>query len=170
MAALLFLASLPFAISSPLLVERASASAVCTNYNLTYKLTSIAAPVQGPGTIPSGSQLFKISVDDSSNGYKQTINGFGAAVTDATVVTFNSLSSNSLSTLLSTLVTSSGANFNLMRHTIGSSDMTADGGAYSYDDTANNAPDTSLSKFALGTNGTAMAVSRSFSFTCSQRR
>ncbi|CAK4034401.1 glucan endo-1,6-glucosidase [Lecanosticta acicola] len=144
-----------FAAGVPVLVERSAASAICTNWNMSYKLTAITAPTRGFSAVPAGGQEWNINIDDSSAGHKQAITGFGAAVTDATVSTFNSLSSSTLSKLLGTLVTPSGANFNLMRHTIGSSDLTPDGAAYSYDDSS--APDTSLSKFALGSKGTAMA-------------
>lgn len=146
-------------------VKRASASATCTNWNGTYNLTSITAPVQGNGSPASGASIVNLSIDDSSAGYKQTINGFGAAVTDATVITFNTLSSSTLSTLLNTLVTSSGANFGLMRHTIGASDLSPNNpSAYTYDDNGNgngnytgDVPDPNLTNFTLGSAGTAMA-------------
>lgn len=132
----------------------AAASAYCTNYNLTYKLTSITAPVQGSGS--STLQTYNIAIDDKAN-YKQTVDGFGAAVTDATVTTFNSLSSTSLTNLLNSLMTGSGANFSMMRHTIGASDLSSDA-VYTYDDNGNNgSPDTNLQNFTLTSNGTAMA-------------
>lgn len=132
----------------------AAASAYCTNYNLTYKLTSITAPVQGTGS--STLKTYNISIDDKAN-YKQTVDGFGAAVTDATVTTFNSLSGTSLTNLLNSLITGSGANFSMMRHTIGASDLSSNA-VYTYDDNGNNgSPDTNLQNFTLTSNGTAMA-------------
>ena len=132
----------------------ASASAYCSNSAGNYKLSSISAPVQGAGD-PGSSSTWKLSVDDSSSGHKQTIVGFGAAVTDATVTSFNTLSSSNLQALLNDLMTSSGANFNLMRHTIGASDLSGDP-AYTYDDNGGSA-DPSLSGFNLGDRGTSMA-------------
>ncbi|KAJ5220222.1 Endo-1-6-beta-D-glucanase neg1 [Penicillium chermesinum] len=131
-----------------------SASAYSSNSAGNYKLSSISAPVQGAGS-PGSSSTWKLTVDDSSNGHKQTIVGFGAAVTDATVTSFNTLSSSDLQSLLNDLVTSSGADFSLFRHTIASSDLSGDP-AYTYDDNGGS-PDTSLASFGLGDRGTAMA-------------
>lgn len=103
----------------------------------------------------NGLSTWSLSVDDTSSGHKQKITGFGAAVTDATVSTFSSLSDDGLSMLLDTLLTSSGADFGLIRHTIASSDLTGDP-AYSYDDNGGNA-DPGLAGFNLGDRGTAMA-------------
>lgn len=129
-------------------------AAYASNSDGSYSLTSITAPVQGAGS-PGSESTWKLSIDDTSSGYKQTITGFGAAVTDATVTSFNTLSSSELSQLLNVLMTSTGADFSLMRHTIGSSDLSGDP-AYTYDDNG-GAVDTSLSGFNLGDRGTAMA-------------
>ncbi|KAJ5111506.1 Endo-1-6-beta-D-glucanase neg1 [Penicillium argentinense] len=51
----------------------------------------ISPPVQRGGSSVSES-TWKISIDDTNCGHKQTIVGFGAAVTDATVTSFNTLS------------------------------------------------------------------------------
>lgn len=153
-SALTFLSLVALSSASP--QKRAtSASAYCSNSDGTYKLSSIEAPVQGTGS-PGSESTWKLTVDDTSSGHKQTIVGFGAAVTDATVTSFNTLSSSNLDDLLNTLMTSSGADFSLMRHTIGSSDLSGDP-AYTYDDNSNNV-DTSLSGFNLGDRGTAMAT------------
>ena len=133
----------------------ASASAYCSNSGGNYKLSSIAAPVQGSGN-PGSESTWKLSIDDTSSGHKQTIVGFGAAVTDATVSSFNTLSSSTLQQLLNELMTGAGAGFALMRHTIGASDLSGDP-AYTYDDNGNKA-DPSLSGFNLGDRGTAMAT------------
>ncbi|CAI7665691.1 unnamed protein product [Penicillium glandicola] len=132
-----------------------TATAYCSNSNGTYKLSSIAAPVQGTSS-PGSESTWKLNIDDTSSGYKQTIVGFGAAVTDATVASFNTLSNSTLQQLLNELMTSAGAGFALMRHTIGASDLSGDP-AYTYDDNGNIA-DPSLSSFDLGDRGTAMAT------------
>ena len=129
-------------------------AAYCSNSDLSYKLSSIDAPVQGAGS-PGSTSTWALSIDDTSSGHKQSITGFGAAVTDATVSVFDSLSSSSLSSLLNDLLTGSGASFSLFRHTIGASDLSADP-AYSYDDNGGNA-DTSLANFNLGDRGNSMA-------------
>lgn len=129
-------------------------AAYCSNSDGSYALSSITAPVQGSGS-PGSESTWALSIDDTSSGHKQTITGFGAAVTDATVTAFNTLSSSTLSNLLNTLMTSAGADFGLMRHTIGASDLSADP-VYTYDDNGGSV-DTSLSGFNLGDRGNAMA-------------
>ncbi|RAO72515.1 uncharacterized protein BHQ10_008527 [Talaromyces amestolkiae] len=129
-------------------------AAYASNSDGSYALTSITAPVQGAGS-PGSESTWKLTIDDTSSGYKQTITGFGAAVTDATVTSFNTLSSTELNQLLNVLMTSTGADFSLVRHTIGASDLSGDP-AYTYDDNG-GAVDTSMSGFNLGDRGTAMA-------------
>ncbi|KAJ4391022.1 Endo-1,6-beta-D-glucanase neg1 [Gnomoniopsis smithogilvyi] len=140
--------------ASPVEQRDGTAASYCSSSDGTYALTSFDAPVSGTGDA-SNLSTWQLSVDDTSSGYKQKITGFGAAVTDATVAVFNSLSDDKLSELLDTLLTSSGADFGLLRHTIGSSDLSADP-AYSYDDNGGNV-DTSGSGFNLGDRGYAMA-------------
>jgi glucosylceramidase len=118
-------------------------------------LSAYNAPVKGKGSPPSGASTWQLSIDDTSSGYKQTVEGFGAAVTDATVAVFNQLPAAKLTELLNQLMTPAGANFAMMRHTIASSDLSADP-SYSYDDNGGKV-DTSLSNFNLGDRGTAMA-------------
>ncbi|KAJ5199326.1 Glycoside hydrolase family 30 [Penicillium cf. griseofulvum] len=156
----MFLSLLPLFILSVLSEaspgKRATtASAHCSNSDGSYKLSSIAAPVQGSGS-PSSESTWKLSIDDTSSGHKQTIVGFGAAVTDATVTSFNTLPISMLQQLLNELMTGAGAGFTLMRHTIGASDLSGDP-SYTYDDNGNNA-DPSLSGFNLGDRGNAMAT------------
>lgn len=143
------------ASATPNLRPRTGAVSYCSSSDGVYKLSSFDAPVSGTGD-SGGISTWALSIDDTSSGYKQKITGFGAAVTDATVAVFNALSDTDKSTLLSTLVTSSGADFSLLRHTIAASDLSADPD-YSYDDNSGNA-DTSLSGFNLGDRGTAMAA------------
>ncbi|KAJ4418764.1 Endo-1,6-beta-D-glucanase neg1 [Gnomoniopsis sp. IMI 355080] len=132
-----------------------TSSSYCSSSDGTYALTAFDAPVSGSGNA-DGLSTWQLSVDDTATGHKQTITGFGAAVTDATVAVFNNLSDATLSELLDKLMTSSGADFGLLRHTIGASDLSADP-AYSYDDNGGNV-DTSLSGFSLGDRGTKMAA------------
>ncbi|KAK4236145.1 hypothetical protein C8A03DRAFT_17179 [Achaetomium macrosporum] len=149
----LALLTVPAALGATL-NARASPQAYASNKDGTYKLTPVAAPVRGTGN-PGGASTWKLSINDQSSGYKQTINGFGASVTDATVAVFNKLPADKLTSLLNQLMTDAGANFKLMRHTIASSDLSADP-SYSYDDNGGKV-DTSLSGFNLGDRGTAMA-------------
>lgn len=145
------------AAAIPPIKPRASgttAAAYCSSSDSAYQLAPFDAPVSGAGDA-NGLSAWSLEVDDQSSGYKQTIKGFGAAVTDATVSVFNELADDDLATLLDTLLTSSGADFGLFRHTIGSSDLTGDP-AYTYDDN-NGEADTELIGFALGDRGTAMA-------------
>ncbi|KAF2217435.1 glycoside hydrolase family 30 protein [Cercospora zeae-maydis SCOH1-5] len=143
--------------ASTLQTRQSAASAICSNYNGTYRLTRLTAPARGSGSPPAGATLWNLSLNDTSAAYRQSVTGFGAAITDATVVNWNKLSSNQQTSLMNVLMTSgpaNSANFSLMRHTIGSSDLSAT--AYTYDDN-NGSPDPQLTKFALGPNGTAMA-------------
>ncbi|KAK8063151.1 glucan endo-1-6-glucosidase BGN16.3 [Apiospora saccharicola] len=122
-----------------------------------YKLSAFDAPVKGAGSPPpSGASTWKLSVDDTPAGRRQQITGFGAAVTDATVSVINALSGADRAKLLRELMTSEGADFALLRHTIGASDLSALP-AYTYDDTDGNVEDKTLSKFGLGDRGNAMA-------------
>jgi glucosylceramidase len=132
-----------------------AASAYCSNSDGNYKLSPIAPPVQGSGS-PGSESTWKLSIDDTPSGHKQTIVGFGAAVTDATVTSFNTLSSSTLQQLLNELMTGAGAGFALLRHTIGASDLSGDP-SYTYDDNGNSA-DPSLSSFNQGDRGNAMAT------------
>jgi O-glycosyl hydrolase len=137
------------------LKARAGATSTTSSYDGNTKLQANAAPVQGAGNA-NGESPWSLSIDDTSSGYKQKITGFGAAVTDSTVTTFNTLSSDTLSQLLNDLMTPSGANFAFMRHTIGASDLSGNP-VYTYDDNGGNA-DPNLSGFGLGDRGTAMAA------------
>ncbi len=141
-------------LTAPVALAATTPAAFASSSDGTYKLSSFAAPVRGAGS-PGSNSTWKLSIDDTASGHKQTIRGFGAAVTDSTVTVFNKLPAAQLSQLLSQLMTDQGANFAVMRHTIASSDLSGDP-AYSYDD-GNGSPDTSLSNFNLGDRGNAMA-------------
>ncbi|KAI1637776.1 putative beta-1,6-glucanase Neg1 [Biscogniauxia mediterranea] len=143
------------ALSAPpgLKTRQNSAQAFASSSDLTYKLSEIDAPVMGTGT-PSGS-TWNLTIDDTSSGHKQTIDGFGGTVTDATVTVINALPADTRSKLLRELLTSDGANFKLLRHNIGASDLSAPP-AYTYDDN-NGEADSDLSGFGLGDRGEALA-------------
>ena len=132
------------------------AAAYCSDESGNYKLSPITAPVMVKNSSSVGwnssstqasnsSSTWKLTINDTPSGYKQKITGFGAEITDATVESFNTLSSDQLESLLNTM----------FRHTIGASDLSADP-AYTYDDN-NGKADPSLSSFGLGDRGTAMA-------------
>lgn len=144
----------PLALASTLKCRITSPQAYASSSDGSLKLSPYNAPVPGSGS-PNGASTWKLSIDDTASGHKQTIDGFGAAVTDATVAVFNQLPSAKLTELLNQLMTPAGANFAMMRHTIASSDLSADP-SYSYDDNGGRV-DTSLSSFNLGDRGTAMA-------------
>ncbi|KAI0476058.1 glycoside hydrolase family 30 protein [Xylariaceae sp. FL0804] len=137
-------------------VRRASAQAFASSSDLTYALTEVDAPVSGAGT--GGDSTWSLTVDDTDAGERQTIVGFGGAVTDATVTVLNALPSDQRSALIGLLLTTddaAGAGFGLLRHSIAASDLSAPP-AYTYDDNGGSA-DPDLGGFALGDRGTAMA-------------
>ncbi|KAK3180076.1 hypothetical protein K4F52_008568 [Lecanicillium sp. MT-2017a] len=131
--------------------RRASAQAWTSSADGRYKLSSYDAPVVGGGN--PGLDNWKFTIRESA--LKQEIKGFGACVTDGTVTAFNRLSDGQRSQLLREITTDAGINFNLMRHTIASSDLSGDP-AYTYDDNGGN-PDPNMNGFNLGGRGNAMA-------------
>ncbi|KAK6079461.1 Endo-1,6-beta-D-glucanase BGN16.3 [Seiridium cupressi] len=143
------------AVRGSVLKCRASASAYVSSSDRTYNLSQWDAPVSGAGT-PGDSSTWKLNVDDSSSGHKQVVTGFGAAVTDATVAVINALPTVLRIQLLNELMTSAGADFSLLRHTVASSDLSADP-VYTYDDASGDV-DTSLANFYLGDRGNNMAT------------
>lgn len=143
----------PLALASTL-KGRATPQAYASSSDGSLKLSAYNAPVKGNPS-PNGASQWSLSIDDTSSGHKQTVEGFGAAVTDATVTVFNQLPAAKLTDLLNQLMTPAGANFAMLRHTVASSDLSADP-SYSYDD-AGGQVDSSLSNFSLGDRGTAMA-------------
>ncbi|KAK0760573.1 hypothetical protein N5P37_006767 [Trichoderma harzianum] len=128
-----------------------AASSFASSQDGRYQFTAVQAPVLGAGN--PGIQDWQLFIKEKS-GRKQTVKGFGAAITDATVAAFNKLNANSRTQLFNDLMTSSGLNFNLLRHTVASSDLSADP-AYTYDD-AGGKVDTGLNSFGLGDRGNAM--------------
>ena len=137
--------------------ERATTtgSAFASSSDGSLQLSPYNAPELNGANPGNVSMTWQLTFDDSGAGNKQSVTGFGAAITDSTVSVFNSLPSSQQSDLLQALFGSSGAGFSLMRHTIASSDLSPS--AYSYDDNNGNV-DTSLSAFSLGASGNAMAA------------
>ncbi|KFY05345.1 hypothetical protein O988_00081 [Pseudogymnoascus sp. VKM F-3808] len=121
-----------------------------------YKISSYAAPVKGHGN-PGSSQTWSLSIDDTKTGHKQKVSGFGASVTETTVDVFNKLPPLKLAKLLVELMTPVGNDFGVLRHTIGSSDLSPEP-AMSYDDNGGNAGkvDLTLAHFDIGDRGRAM--------------
>ena len=136
--------------------RQAGATAYASNLDGSLKLSSVAAPVQGAGS-PGPESTWNLSIDYTSPSYKQKITSFGAAVTNATATSFNTLSSNSLNSLLIELMTSAGAGFSLMRYTVGASDLSR-GPAYTYDDNG-GAADPNPKGFNLSDRGNTMVLS-----------
>ncbi|KAK5625916.1 hypothetical protein RRF57_001632 [Xylaria bambusicola] len=139
--------------STTLKSRLAAPAAYVTTSDLSHKLSPAAAPVSGRGT--GGSSTWDLTIDDTASGHKQTIIGFGGSVTDATVTVLNALPADKQNQLLRELLTSDGADFSFLRHTIASSDLSGPP-AYTYDDAGGKA-DPNLQNFNLGDRGTAMA-------------
>lgn len=117
------------------------------------QFASQAAPVSGAGNA-NGASTWVLTMDDTNAGAKQTITGFGTAVTDSTLLVYNALSDQRKSDFVNDMVGPDGGNFQLIRHTIASSDLSPN--EYSYDDN-NGQVDTTLSAFNLGASGNAQA-------------
>ncbi|KAF7561331.1 hypothetical protein G7046_g2812 [Stylonectria norvegica] len=130
-----------------------AASAWASSGDGSLAFSSVDAPVLNGGN-SANLDTWDLTIKEKT-GKKQTVNGFGAAVTDSTVTAFNALPAAARTKLLRELMTSDGVNFNLLRHTIASSDLSGDP-AYTYADNGGKA-DPSLSSFNLGDRGTAMA-------------
>lgn len=152
---LLLAAGQALAVPSPSTLKSrlAGPAAYVTTSDLSRKLSSVTAPVSGRGS--GGSSTWELTVDDTASGNKQTIIGFGGSVTDATVTVMNALSADKRTQLIKELLTSTGADFSFLRHTIASSDLSGPP-AYTYDDAGGKA-DPNMQNFNLGDRGTAMA-------------
>ncbi|OBT84343.1 hypothetical protein VE02_07266 [Pseudogymnoascus sp. 03VT05] len=139
-------------VFSTCVVGVSSPASWATSSDGVYKLSSFEAPVKGAGNPGSGS-TWELQVDDTSSGHKQSITGFGAAVTDATVSSFSALSASQKTALLADLLTTSiddGVAFSIFRHTIAASDLS--GNVYAYSD----AIDPDLANFDLKIEGKDM--------------
>ncbi|KAI6709665.1 hypothetical protein PZA11_006706 [Diplocarpon coronariae] len=100
-----------------------------------------------------------VIIDDSAEGKRQEMIGFGHSWTDSTISTFGSLEEEVFDKLMAELFGPEGNNMGFMRHSIGSSDMS--GTHYTFDDNGphfnQGQPDLNLDNFDLGPYGTAMA-------------
>ncbi|CZT52130.1 uncharacterized protein RSE6_13387 [Rhynchosporium secalis] len=123
------------------------------------ELTISSPPVLEKSEANSCNAIRSVVIDDSPEGRRQEMLGFGHAWTDSTVSTFGSLEEDVLDELMAELFGPDGNNMGFMRHTIGSSDMS--GTPYSFDDNGphynEGQPDPNLENFDLGPEGEAMA-------------
>lgn len=101
----------------------------------------------------SGVTVWNVSINDVNN-FQQQMTGFGAAITDTVVNNYNALTAGQQAGFMNDFFGASGLNLNLLRHTIGSSDLTPPGSDYTFDDSTTS--DTNLSNFGLTKLGTAM--------------
>lgn len=116
-------------------------------------LEPMTSPSQGTSV---GKLDWRLTVDDTETGKRQSITGFGAAWTDATVAVFDSLQAEQQEQVLNDLFADQGIKLRLMRHTIGQSDMTPPSvGHYSYDENGGQR-DASMSHFDLSDAGRGM--------------
>ena len=136
----------------PIIGEQALA--FTTTEDLRSTLAACASPVSGSVDKPD----WRLYLTESS--VRQTVTGFGAAWTDATIAVFSSLPESAQTQLMSDLfsVEGGGIGLGLMRHTVGQSDLSprwiGTNGKWSYDEVAG---DESLNHFNLSTPGFAMA-------------
>ena len=81
------------------------------------------ASTTSPAPPPSSPGSWKLAVDDTASGQRQSIDGFGAAWTDATVTVFDALPADAQDRLLHDLFSPApgSISLSLMRHTIGQS-------------------------------------------------
>ncbi|RFU29397.1 hypothetical protein B7463_g6919, partial [Scytalidium lignicola] len=144
---------LVFAFSSTAVAGVLTPQAWVTSSDGVYNLSSYEPPTKGVGHTTLNS-TWALQVDDTTKGHKQVITGFGAAVTDAVTATFDALNPIAKAEVLAELFTTfsrDGVGFSLLRHTIGSSDLSPD--IYSYDNVTN--PDPELRHFNLEPEGNA---------------
>ena len=101
---------------------------------------------------------YEVTVD-SKHGARQEMLGFGHSWTDSAVEVLGSLEPKVFDQAMKDLFGQQGNNMGLMRHTIGSSDLSYD--QYSYDDNGpsynDGSPDLQLRHFDIGKHGRAMA-------------
>ena len=130
----------------------AASKCIVTTEDASSQMAACAAPVSGH----ISDATWELHIDDSDAGRLQTVTGFGAAWTDATVKVFNTLTQDDQETLLTDLFTDNGIDLKLMRHTIGQSDLTPSSiGEWSFDDNGGK-PDPTLVNFNLTDPGRAM--------------
>ena len=142
---LLFLVATSSVAQASVLNRRATASSYTSSADGKYKFSAFDAPTLG-GSNSGGLEVWDFTFKEQS-GKKQTVQGFGAALTDGAVTVINELDATTRSNLLKEIMGPGGLNFNLMRHTVASSDLSAN--AYTYEDTQGS--------FNLGSSGKDMA-------------
>ena len=103
-----------------------------------------------------GSGTHQVTID--TNQARQEMLGFGHSWTDSSVIVLGSLKPHLFDKVMMELFGQEGNNMGLMRHTIGSSDLSH--AQYSYDDNGpwnDGTPDPELKHFDIGEHGRAMA-------------
>jgi O-glycosyl hydrolase len=132
-----------------------------TTPNSTRQLAKGLAPVKLKAYPKSSSPeaSFYNVVIDAKSGARQELLGFGHSWTDSAVEVLGSLEPAIFDQAMNDLFEQEGNNMGLMRHTIGSSDLSYD--QYSYDDNGpsfnGGTPDPDLANFDIGDRGRAMA-------------
>ncbi|KLU81086.1 endo-1,6-beta-D-glucanase [Magnaporthiopsis poae ATCC 64411] len=149
----LLLAALASAAAPPSQRKNRTAEAFASSADGQLRFTKVDAPVFGGSTNWSNPE-WRLFIYDSEKGFRQKVKGFGGTVADVTVDAYNTLPPASRAELLRLLMTPDGANFSLIRHSIGSSDLSA-APAYTYADNGGK-PDPTLESFDLGDRGCRM--------------
>lgn len=128
--------------------------------NTTRQLAECDAPTLFKGNASTCPFFRDVLIDDSAQGARQEVLGFGHSWTDCTVSVLDSLEPAVFDQVMLDLFGQEGNNMGFMRHTIGSSDLS--GVQYTYDDNGPSfnegepdAPD--LPNFDIGPYGRAMA-------------
>ena len=134
-------------------------SLIPTTPDSTRQLERGAAPVRLSAYPASHTRPFYNVIIDAANGARQELLGFGHSWTDSAVQVLSSLEPAVFDQVMRDLFGQEGNNMGLMRHSIGSSDLSYD--QYSYDDNGpsfnEGSPDPELSNFDIGNGGRAMA-------------
>lgn len=129
-------------------------SCIATTETLSSKLSPCANPVPTSNE-KNATATWELYVNDFVSGERQTIEGFGATFTDAAVISFDALPVEKQDEVAQNLFSKDGISLNLMRHTIGQSDLTPSSiGSWSYD--MSDTPDPNLTKFNLTVAGLDM--------------
>jgi glucan endo-1,6-beta-glucosidase len=113
----------------------------------------------GPGNVGCNTVQRSVVIDSGPSGAKQEMLGFGMSWTDSAVDSLDSLRGDLRDQAMSDLFSQDGNNMGMMRHTIGSSDLSQN--QYSFNDNGpgfnDGQPDPNLDSFDLGPYGRRMA-------------
>jgi glucosylceramidase len=147
-ALVLALAALVLAATGSAFVRRSAANEAVqvwlTNSNGSGTIGGFGAKLAQQGNATFGSQVSSsTNIDVNPSTTYQTMDGFGAAMTDSAAYLING--SSARNSIMNDLFSSSGIGLNFVRLPMGASDISLNN--YSYDDTAG---DTSLSHFSVG--------------------